>query len=131
MSYLKKNVINPDRVRKVPGSFSWVDRRLMREGYLQRLNPEAMILYFFLIIVGDHQGLSFYGQQCICENLGLSLQDFKRGRRQLIIQDLIAYQKPLYQVLSLGTTQREIVSSGENQPMLIKEIIDLSLKQFS
>jgi hypothetical protein len=102
----------------------------MREGCLQRLCPEGVMLYFFLIIVGDHRGLSFYGDQRICETLHLSLQDLEGGRRQLVIQDLIAYQKPLYQVLSLGTAKREPKPQGEDNPMLIKEIMDASLKQF-
>jgi hypothetical protein len=88
------------------------------------------MLYFFLIIVGDHRGLSFYGDQRICETLRLSLQGLDRGRRQLETQDLIAYQKPLYQVLSLATAKREPKGQGEDNPMLIKEIMSTSLKQF-
>jgi len=130
MSYLKKKVINPERVRKVPRSFSWVDRKFMREGYLQQLGPEAIILYFFLVIVGDPQGLSFYGEQRIGETLHMNSQDLERGRHQLIIQNLIAYQKPLYQVLSLGVEERELSALGENGPKLIKEIMDATLKQF-
>jgi len=129
MTYLKKFLLNPDRVRKVPASFSWVDRQFIRAGYLQRLCHEAVLLYFFLIIVSDHQGLSFYGDQNICNHLDLSQQALEQGRRQLVIQGLIAYQSPMYQVLSLGSVRdRDPPTDINAKPMLIKDIMNSSLK---
>jgi hypothetical protein len=106
MTYLKKFIINPERIRKVPGSFSWVDREFMRSGYLQVLSAEAILVYFFLLIVGDHQGLSFYGDRHMGRVLKLAGPQLEKARRQLMIQDLIAYQRPMYQVLSLPPGSR-------------------------
>ena len=33
---IKKRVLCPERLRKVPAQFSWVDQRLVRQRYLQR-----------------------------------------------------------------------------------------------
>jgi hypothetical protein len=134
MRYLKKIVINPDRIRKIPSSFSWIDRRFMCDGYLQQLCQESVLLYFFLIIVGDHQGLSFYGDQRICQALKLSSQALERGRNQLVIQNLIAYQAPMYQVLSLSPARRgeppaEGADVGERM-MSIKNIMASSFGKF-
>jgi len=126
MTYLKKFLINPQRIRKIVGSFSWVDRQFMRSGYLKTLCQEAILLYFFLVIVSDEQGLSFYGEQRICKELKLSTPELEKGRRQLIVQNLIAWQNPMYQVLSVGSPERHF-STGE--PTLVKDIISGVLKQ--
>jgi len=44
----------------VPSQFSWVDHRLVREHYLERLPCEAAALYLFLVTVGDAERLSYY-----------------------------------------------------------------------
>ena len=129
MTYLKKCLINPDRVRKVVGSFSWVDRTLMREGYLNLLCQEAMLLYFFLIMVSDYQGLSFYGDQRVCQILKLNAEALDKGRRQLMAQDLIAYQHPMYQVLSLKSSQRRVPALPvSHKPASLKTIMNSSFK---
>jgi hypothetical protein len=98
---IEKRLLIPDRVRKVPPSFSWVDHRLLREGYLEQLSPEEMLLYFFLILVCDRHGLSFYATRSIAKILKVSPQKIRIARERLLEEGLIAYQKPLYQVLSL------------------------------
>lgn len=132
MTYLRKYLIDPDRIRKIPASFSWVDRRFMREGYLQNLCREAILLYFFLIIVGDNRGLSFYGDTNIYKQLKLSKQDLQKGRVQLITQGLIAYQSPMYQVLAIGLNRAGQPSwDVKSEPVLVKNVMDLSFKDFS
>jgi len=98
---IEKRVLIPDRIRKVPPSFSWVDHRFLRLGYLDHLSPEAMLLYFFLVLVSDHQGLSYYSTRALSKHLKLSSAKLRSARAQLVQEGLIAYQPPLYQVLSL------------------------------
>jgi len=132
MTYLRKYLIDPDRIRKIPASFSWVDRRFMQEGYLQSLSQEAILLYFFLIIVGDNRGLSFYGDTNVCKQLKLTDQTLQKGRTQLIIQGLIAYQDPMYQVLAIGLDRTQQPSAGvKTDSVLVKDVIDFSFKDFS
>jgi len=132
MTYLRKFLIDPDRIRKVPASFSWVDRRFMREGYLQNLCHEAILLYFFLIIVGDNRGLSFYGNNNICKQLKLNNQSLQKGRLQLISQGLIAHQSLMYQVLDIKSERTQQPSADvKTDPVLVKNVMNFPFKDFS
>ena len=96
-----KRLLRPERRRAVPSQFSWVDHRLVRERHLERCTSEALALYLFLVTVADAKGLSYYGDASVRERLGWSARQLKAARRGLIEADLIAYEAPLYQVLSL------------------------------
>ena len=98
---ITKRVLFPDRVRTVPPSFSWLDHRLLRHGYLDLLSVEEMLLYFFLVLVGDGEGLSYYASASMARHLKLSVHSLRRARAGLCRQGLIAFESPLYQVLSL------------------------------
>jgi hypothetical protein len=100
-----KRVLRPDRLREVPPSFSWLDHRFIRDGHLERLQPPELLLYFFLVLVGDASGLSYYSLRAITRYLKLPAGDLERARASLAARGLIAYEQPLYQVLALpGTT---------------------------
>ena len=58
---IMKRVLCPERLRKVPAQFSWVDQRLVRQRYLERCDHAALALYLVLVTVADAQGLSYYG----------------------------------------------------------------------
>jgi hypothetical protein len=96
-----KRPIRPDRLRQVPEGFNWVDHRLVRQGYVSRCDANALALYLFLVTVADVQGLSYYSDAAIGRRLKLTEDRLAAARRQLIGADLVAYQSPLYQVLSL------------------------------
>ena len=98
---MHKKLIRPDRLRRPPAQFSWVDHRLVREGHLRRSPPEALALYLFLIVVADAEGLSYYGEASLCGHLGLDAPGLRAARRALLDAGLIAYERPFYQVLSL------------------------------
>jgi hypothetical protein len=97
-----KRLLDARRSRKaLPRGFGWIDHRLLRDGYLGQCSPEALALYVLLVCAADAQGLSFYSDARIAELLALALPALAQARRQLIALGLIAYQKPLYQLLSL------------------------------
>lgn len=98
---MRKCLIYPMRLRQIPKQFSWVDHRLVREGYLDRMGLSAAALYLFLIAAADAQGLSYYSDASIGRCLDLSLQDLVKTRDELVGLDLIAFEKPLYQVLQI------------------------------
>jgi hypothetical protein len=98
---MKKRVLNPERLRKVPAQFSWIDHRLVRENYFVRCEHSAWALYLFLASVGDAEGLSYYSDASLLRRLNMDQVQLSSSRRQLIQAGLIAYEKPLYQVLSL------------------------------
>ena len=98
---IEKHVLIPDRVRRPPHEgWSWIDRRFLRQ-YASRLSHEAIVLYFFLAAVSDKDGLSFYKDTTIAVRLRMSEQAVVRARDELVAEDLVAYQAPLSQVLSL------------------------------
>jgi len=96
-----KRVIRPERLRQIPPSFSWVDHRLVSDHFIQRCDSPALALYLFLVTVADVQGLSYYSDASIGRRLRLDAPTLAAARRQLEQVELIAYAKPLYQVLAL------------------------------
>ena len=53
--------------------------------------------------MADAQGLSYYSEQSISQRLTMDANTMIQARHELIRIGLIAYQKPLYQVLDLDT----------------------------
>jgi len=102
---MKKRVLNPERLRKVPPQFSWIDHRLVQDNYFVRCEHSAWALYLFLTSVGDVQGLSYYSDASLMRRLNMDQIRLSASRQQLIQAGLIAYEKPLYQVLSLEAPQ--------------------------
>lgn len=117
-----------DKLRKVPKQFSWVDQRLVRDGHIDRLSHPACALYLFLLTVADARGLSFYSDLSVGRRLSMAQSDLQKARKALIQGDLVAYQKPLYQVLALDEPPRLRVPqiprlSKADTPMAIKDIL--------
>jgi hypothetical protein len=103
---IHKRLLRPERLRQVPAQFSWIDQQLVREHYIERCDQAALALYLLLVTVADAQGLSYYGDAAICRLLSMPSQQLERARTALIRVDLIAYQRPLYQVLALDPPPR-------------------------
>ena len=100
--------IHPGRVRQVPKQFSWVDGRLVRDRHLDKCSHPAAALYLFLITVSDAQGLSYYSDQSIGQRLNMDSCTLAQARLELVQHELIAYKKPLYQVLDLAPPELAI-----------------------
>ena len=120
----------------MPHQFSWIDQRLVRDGHISRCGgAQALALYLLLVTVADSQGLSYYSDKTAARLLGLSEAELRQARNNLLGAGLIAYQAPLYQVLSLeptlgsepstprsgqmlpvGAILRQILESGGGQP---------------
>ena len=98
---MHKTLLVPARRRRVPRQFSWVDQRLVRERHIGRCTAEALALYLFLVTVADAEGLSFYGDGAIAGLLGWPEAQVRAARAGLVRAGLVAFQAPLYQVLSL------------------------------
>jgi hypothetical protein len=98
---IEKRILLPDRVRRPPREgFSWVDRRFLRD-FAPRLSGDAVFLYFFLAAVSDQHGLSFYREATLALRLRMREEAVVAAREELLVHDLVAYQAPLTQVLSL------------------------------
>lgn len=98
----------PDRIRRIEGSFAWIDHRFLRKGHLHRLTLEDLGLYLFLTLAADRNGVSYYRREKMCDALGLSFSQFEGAKTRLIERGLIAFRphreddvNGFYQVLPL------------------------------
>ncbi len=98
---INRNPLVSNRIRKIDGSFAWISHSFLRRGFFTSLTQNALLLYFFLVLVADRQGLSYYHYDKICSLLCFSLDDYIVVRDQLIEKDLIAFDGNFFQVLSL------------------------------
>lgn len=96
-----KRILCPDRLRRVPRQFSWVDHRLVRDKHTCGLSHQSLALYLFLVVVSDADGVSYYSDAAIERYLNQGSIMTAQARRELCGAGLIAYSRPLYQVLSL------------------------------
>ena len=108
-----KMLIDRHRKRKIPSHFSWVDHRLIRNGYSRKCSTEALGLYLFLITVSDSEGLSYYGDKSISREINCSEKSVSSLRRELISTELIAFSNKIYQVLDLGDNSVKIQKKQE------------------
>ena len=96
-----KKVMNKERIRRISGSFSWIDHRFINHGFIEHLDSIEILLYLFLVAVGDRYGLSFYGDDKICQLLKIDRMSLQRARKKLILESLIEYRGGVCQVLEL------------------------------
>lgn len=98
---IEKRILCPQRLRRIPGQFSWVDQRLVRDRYLPHCDHSALALYLVLVTVADAEGLSYYSDASLGRMLKMDHAQLLHARRQLCQNGLLAYEKPLSQILSL------------------------------
>jgi hypothetical protein len=122
---MQKHPISLAKLRQVPQQFSWVDQRLVRERYIDQLSHEACALYLFLLTVADAQGLSFYSERSLCQRLSMTPVVLRQARQALIAFALVAYQRPLYQVLALD---RDALRPAAERPTLSSDDEPVDLK---
>ncbi|RPJ06306.1 MAG: hypothetical protein EHM36_07145 [Deltaproteobacteria bacterium] len=135
MSRASRSVLKPDRVRKIEGSFAFIEHRFMREGFFESLEKAELHLYFFLVLVGDRHGLSWYAYDRICSMLRLTVDEYIEARNELIRKDLIAFDGHLFQVLSLpqkppGAARRLLKTEEDmerHDPATVQQLIASSL----
>lgn len=90
------------RIRKIEGSFSWIDHRLITQGWFDALSREEILLYLWWTTVGDKNGVSFYSDEKTASRLKVSVSDVQTARYGLIEKQLIAYRDGITQVLAIG-----------------------------
>jgi hypothetical protein len=123
---IKKKILDPDRIRRIDGGFSFIPHRFLTEGFLASLGQKEILLYLFLILVSDRNGLSFYAYDAICSLLKLSADDYIEARDGLIVKELIAFDGTIFQVLELPSKPIEDAPPKES-PSHITNLIQQSL----
>lgn len=120
---IKKRVLCPERLRKVPPQFSWVDQRLVRRRYIERCDHASLALYLVLVSVADAEGLSYYSDASLERMLRLDHAGLSAARSRLSQAGLVVYQKPLYQVLALEEPIALPPGPPSGQTRSLKEIL--------
>jgi len=125
---MRKKILNPDRIRRIEGGFSFIPHRFLTDGFLAVLDQREILLYFFLVLVSDRYGLSFYSYDAICSFLQITIDQYIVARDGLMEKDLIAFDGSIFQVLDLP--KKPIPSSNlKKDPAAIAQLIGKSLKE--
>jgi hypothetical protein len=91
------------------------------------LSHPAAALYLFLVTVSDAKGLSYYGDESIMKCLSMDQSTLPAARNNLIQNEMIAWQKPLYQVLNLDISspaKRSHVGLPLNLGSILKKAVE-------
>ena len=125
---IKKKVLDPNRIRRIDGGFSFIPHRFLADGFLATLTQKELLLYLFLIIVSDRHGLSFYSYDAICSFLQLTLDQYLEARGRLIKKELIAFDGTIFQVLDLPPKPLKVSETRED-PATVKQLVMQSLME--
>lgn len=103
----------PDKIRRMTGGFGWVDHRL--RWFMEDMKQEESLLYFFLVIVANEQGCSWWSSRKITKMLKIGPASLQRAREVLERRGMIATKKDglsgriIYQLLPLPIEENERV----------------------
>ena len=132
---IEKTLLCPQSLRKITGSFAFIEHRFLRDGFFESLTHHELLLYLFLVLVADRNGLSYYSFDKICTILRIPTDEYILARNGLIEKALIAFDGHLFQVLSLPDkpviqTSKILKNQGEmdkHDPATIHQLIINSL----
>jgi len=96
-----KQPVDRERIRTMPAQFGAVDRRLVYQKHIRQMSTDEIALYLFLQCVSDAEGLSFYSDERICQELHFSLTGLWKAREGLVHRSFLLYSQPIYQLLNL------------------------------
>jgi hypothetical protein len=106
----------------------------LRDGFFESLSPNELLLYLFLTLVANKQGISWYPYDKICAILKWILDEYLAARNSLISKNLIAFDGHVFQVLDLPDQplDQEIKlleteqDFEKNDPATIRNLVSLS-----
>ena len=134
---IKTKILSSKRVRRIIGSFAFIEHRFLRDGFWESLSRHELLLYLFLILVADRNGVSYYSYDKIYSLLRISADGYLAARNDLIDKDLISFDGHFFQVLSLpekpvNQPLRLLTSRQQMErydPATIRHLICRSLKE--
>ena len=119
---IKKKILEPKRLRRIDGGFSFIPHRFLIDGFLAALDQKELLLYLFLCLVSDRHGLSFYSYDAICSLLRITLEEYMEARDGLIEKDLIAFDGTVFQVLALPSKPKQHLAVKEGSAVIARLI---------
>lgn len=109
---IKERILRPDRIRKTEGRFSFIPHRFLLDGFLKSLSENELLLYFFLVLASDKNGVSYYGKASILAHIHMAENDYEKARNGLIERDLLSFDGVFYQVLDLPRVPVHLVAAS-------------------
>lgn len=82
----------PNMHRKPPRSFGWLDARLLHDGWLLELQPEAVAVMALLAIAADERGASYYLRETMVATLALPRGKLDDCLERLLDLGLVAHR---------------------------------------
>ena len=126
---ISKRILNPERVRRIAGGFSYIPHRFLTDGFLVSLDQKEILLYLFLVLAADRHGLSYYSYDMICSLLQLTLDQYIEARDGLMKKDLISFDGRIFQVLALPGKPRQARITQDEDPAVVARLIRQSLEE--
>ncbi|MFB0555542.1 MAG: hypothetical protein ACETWQ_19735 [Phycisphaerae bacterium] len=124
----KYHIPQHQKLRKIENSFAWIDHRLIRNGFLQVMTHKDLVLYLFLVLAADRNGVSFYRKEKICDAVNLEFGQFEIARDRLVNLKLIAFEG--YSVFS-PNGYYQVLPIENKAPNFASEIMQNVAKQLS
>lgn len=124
---IKKKILDPGRVRRIQGGFSFIPHRFLTDGFLASLDQKEILLYFFLVLASDRNGISFYSYDAMCTFLKITADAYIQARDSLIKKKLIAFDGTLFQVLDLPKEPGQIRHRQNHGSLKIENLIQQSI----
>lgn len=120
---------HPELVRRPAGSFGWLEDRLLHEGWLARLGPEATAVLVLLALAADERGASFFGRDRMAQRLGLPRAAVDQGLARLLDWGFVAHRPwraaaldGVWQLLPLPPKEGA-TPARPHQPLAIADIL--------
>ena len=73
---MKTKILSLDRVRRITGSFAFIEHRFLHDGFWESLTHRELLLYLFLLLVADRNGVSYYSYDKIYSLLRISMDEY-------------------------------------------------------
>jgi hypothetical protein len=82
----------PELARTPREPFGWLEARLLHDGSLARLGPDATAVLTLLALAADRRGASFYSRARMAERLGLARPALDAALTRLLANGLVAHR---------------------------------------
>lgn len=130
---MRPEPLEPRRIRSPRGAYGWVDLRIVTEGHLQRLDPQAALIYLFLCTVGDRHGISFWGRTKMARVLNLPPEAVDSALPKLATADLVVIKDRVVQVLPIpgGTSQASVPIDGTHHTATVQPVAARETQPYS
>lgn len=91
------------RVRRLSRGFGWVDRRIVWDGHLARMNQVEVAVYLVVCVVADRHGISWCSRNTLAMQTKQPVDRIQEALESLATRGLVAVQGRFVQVLDLNS----------------------------